>query len=249
MPSNMMNSPAYQMFCKYGDVHVRPTYDCGERCLSVEFGSTAVRFQTDSILDLDCDPPATLARVKEEQALECSEDIYSSAWTKSYFKEKLERLQRMVREDPEIEAQWTLNPTKAHTPGFTYVAEVDSEGFEKKVKDLLLYHRVISAKVVDKDERIAELELDNGTVIRAIGSEGCGGCSNGWSYITDLNTCANAITNVECTVTGDQVEEAIYRIFVFSENKKIKLLEVEGSDNGYYGMGYWLEVKLCERAS
>lgn len=132
---------------------------------------------------------------------------------------------------------------------FVLAADCDDSDFEDRVKALLLYRKVVSAKIIDEDEIVAELTLDNGTVLRACGTQGCGGCCNGWTFIEDLNTCENAITNVECTASGDMVEEAIYRIFVFAENKKIKLLELKGYDNGYYGFGYWLEVKRCEGAA
>ena len=42
-------------------------------------------------------------------------------------------------------------------------------------------------------------------------------------------------------------EEHCYKIFVYAENKKIKLLQCDGDDgNGYYGTGYHIEVKLKE---
>ncbi len=77
---------------------------------------------------------------------------------------------------------------------------------------------------------------------------GCGGCSSGWYSITNLNNVDNAITNVEFDCVGIEDEKTYndtsYRIFVFCEDTRIKLLQVDGSDgNGYYGTGYTIKVK------
>lgn len=115
-----------------------------------------------------------------------------------------------------------------------YIAQSDDTNFEKKVRDLLLYRRVVRVEQVDDQK--AKLILDNGTELFTEGSKGCGGCEYGWYYLQELNSCENVITNVECT----NVEEQEYHIFVFAENKKIDLVEYQGADNGYYGTGYHL---------
>ena len=33
------------------------------------------------------------------------------------------------------------------------------------------------------------------------------------------------------------------RLFVLAADERIKLIEAEGYDNGYYGTGYWIEVQ------
>lgn len=111
---------------------------------------------------------------------------------------------------------------------------------EIKIKDLLLWHKVISVTNGDT------LLLDNGTELEIIPNEGCGGCGNGWYEITDINGCDNAITDVKFDNAGNHYKD-IYQIFVYSENKKMKLLQVEGSDNGFYGSGYTINVKIRER--
>ncbi len=90
------------------------------------------------------------------------------------------------------------------------------------------------------------LYLDNGIELEIWPNEGCEGCSSGWYYLTELNDCDNAITNVEfiCENSEDSEYETSYKIFVFAENKTIKILQVDGSDgNGYYGSGYSIIVR------
>lgn len=112
---------------------------------------------------------------------------------------------------------------------------------QETIKELLLYRKIVR---VDDNT----LYLDNGVELEVVPNEGCGGCSAGWYDITELNTCDNAITNVEFTcepMSDDRWnEEFSYKIFVFAENQKIKILQVDGSDgNGYYGTGYTIKVR------
>lgn len=106
-------------------------------------------------------------------------------------------------------------------------------------------HFLIGRKVkVDGDNLI----LDNGLVLQVIANEGCDGCSNGWYSIQNLNNVDNAITNVEFVCDDDVNDKGYdstsYKIFVFCEDTRIKLLQVDGDDgNGYYGTGYSIIVK------
>jgi hypothetical protein len=101
-----------------------------------------------------------------------------------------------------------------------------------KIRDLLLGH---SVTIVGPDR----LQLDDGTVLEIVPNEGCGGCSEGHYSIDELNECPNnAIMSVEFEDSDDEV----FRVFVYAESTKIKLLEVSGHDNGYYGVGYWIWV-------
>lgn len=114
---------------------------------------------------------------------------------------------------------------------------------EAEIKELLMYRKIIK---VDEDT----LYLDNGVELKVLPNEGCGGCSNGWYGIEELNGCDNAITNVEFErerVNPDDVwsEEYSYKIFVYAEDTKIKIVQVDGNDgNGYYGTGYSIRVKM-----
>lgn len=121
---------------------------------------------------------------------------------------------------------------------FMKYSHSDDNDFQDKVEKQLLFRKVV--KVIKDGEQDAELTLDNGTVLRVEGNEGCGGCGNGWFDIVELNSCDNVITNVECINKNEEV----YSIFVFAENEKIKLLEYQGYDNGYYGTGYRMLISI-----
>lgn len=124
-----------------------------------------------------------------------------------------------------------------------HIGHSDDSNFEQKVKDLLLYHKVVSVEQIDA--QTAKLILDNGVALLTKGNRGCGGCNNGWYEITDLNDCDNIITNVECVINAaENGYEDAYHIFVYAEDKRINLVEYEGEDNGYYGTGYDLYVLL-----
>ena len=113
---------------------------------------------------------------------------------------------------------------------------------EEEIRELLVGRKV----KVDGNNLI----LDNGIVLEVIANEGCGGCPSGWYSITKLNEVDNAITNVEFDCDGDvanEEDDTSYKIFVFCEDTRIKLLQVDGSDgNGYYGTGYTIIVKQKE---
>lgn len=111
---------------------------------------------------------------------------------------------------------------------------------ENEIKDLLMFRKVIKVEN-------STLFLDNGVELEVVANSGCGGCSAGWYEVTELNGCDNAITNVEfiCDDINDpkSYDDTSYKIFVYAEDKKIKLLQVDGSDgNGYYGTGYTIMV-------
>lgn len=116
---------------------------------------------------------------------------------------------------------------------------VDDTDFDQFVRDQLMFRKVVEVREVD--DQTAELTLDNGVVLVAEGNQGCGGCENGWFYLTTLNTCDNAITNVEIV---EEVYEEVYSIYVYADDRRINLLTYEGGDNGYYGVGYTLHVKI-----
>ena len=111
---------------------------------------------------------------------------------------------------------------------------------EQRIRELLLFRKVVKA---ENDT----LYLDNDTELRIIPNIGCGGCSAGNYGLTELNITDNAITNVEFTCEDIGDYEQSYKIFVFQEDKKMRIVQVDGSDgNGYYGSGYEIEVKIKE---
>jgi hypothetical protein len=112
------------------------------------------------------------------------------------------------------------------------------EDQEDEIRALLLGRTVTK---VDDDQ----LLLDDWTHLTIIPNDtGCGGCSNGWYDLTELNDCpVNAITAVEFELGDAEVRGDAFRLFVLAEDQRIKLLQVEGHDNGYYGSGYWIAVE------
>lgn len=114
---------------------------------------------------------------------------------------------------------------------------------EDKIKELLMYHKIIK---VENDT----LYLDNRIELEIMPNEGCG-CGAGWYEITELNGCDNVITNVELNCENGKWDsnwltyDKMYNIFVYAENKKIKVLQVDGNDgNGCYGTVYEIKVKI-----
>lgn len=115
---------------------------------------------------------------------------------------------------------------------------------EKDMKQALLYHSIV--KVEEVDGQTGRLILDDGTRLIVIGNEGCGGCGNGWFYLTKLNTCENMITDVKCSDDFDDGDE-VFSLFVYSVNQPAtEVLRYEGYDNGYYGTGYRVYVEIEE---
>lgn len=117
--------------------------------------------------------------------------------------------------------------------------EILKEYDEDKIKKMLIGRRV---RVKDDET----LELDNGIILKIVPNSGCAGCGSGDYSIKELNNVDNAITNVEFAVdenTEDEVSDTSYKIFVFCEDTRIKLLQIDGSDgNGWYGTGYEIIV-------
>ena len=117
------------------------------------------------------------------------------------------------------------------------------ESDENEIRELLLYRKVVKVEG-------NTLVLDNGTELTFEGNAGCGFCGSGWYSVTELNECDNVITNVEfvrdnVVKNKDGYDETSYKIFVYAEDKHIKLAQIDGDDgNGYYGTGYTLYVKF-----
>lgn len=125
-----------------------------------------------------------------------------------------------------------------------YVAHSDDAHFEESVKELLLYRKIVKVEKLDEQDGI--LTLDNGTQLIVQGNCGCGGCGNGWYYLYELNECDNAITDVKCELGAEDYDD-VYNIFIFTEDTRISCVQYRGYDNGYYGVGYNLYVKLAEQ--
>lgn len=100
----------------------------------------------------------------------------------------------------------------------------------------------VGRKVVYARDEV--LELDDGTTIRVIPNEGCGGCESGWFYLKKISESNNAITSAEIEhVYGEDDYTEVYKIVVYAEGVGEDLVVVEGSEgNGYYGTGFSLKV-------
>lgn len=128
---------------------------------------------------------------------------------------------------------------------------------KEKITELLMGRTVTK---VDGEH----LQLDDGTVIKAIGRDGGCSCGAGCYDLSVLNGVDNIITRVEFDYhpasdyddyekgaerTGHPDDpadkwEGFYRIFVYAENQQINLMQFDGSDgNGYYGTGYEILVR------
>lgn len=113
-----------------------------------------------------------------------------------------------------------------------------SQDDEEAIRSILLGRTV--AKVGDD-----KLRLDDGTELTITPNEGWCSCGAGDYALTELNECpVNAIMAVEFERIDDTSEWATsYRVFVLAEDRRIKLMQVDGDDgNGYYGTGYWINV-------
>lgn len=145
--------------------------------------------------------------------------------------------------------------------GWKELCHSNDRNFERVMSDALVGHSIVSTTKVD--DQTAEIILDDGKKLMLAGNEGCGGCDNGWFYLKNLAESCNVITSVKPVRKADQsfwgeepVEvddedfdgdgEFIYELFVISENKEINLATYAGGDNGYYGTGYSVLVKIEE---
>lgn len=95
------------------------------------------------------------------------------------------------------------------------------------------------------------LHCSDGTIISVEENEGCGGCENGWSDISEikkLEEVDNVITNVEYKKTNDDWDDDA-TIFVFYERPEFnRTLKVdEGWGNGYYGGGFYISIISIEQ--
>lgn len=128
--------------------------------------------------------------------------------------------------------------------GFENTTDVEISDGETLVLDQLK-SALIGHKIIKIDTNRHIITLDNNSMLQFIANRGCGGCCSGNYDITEFNPniVDNVITNVTLSERDsddpDSWRDTVYEIFVFAENREMKLLSCEGSDgNGYYGTGY-----------
>lgn len=125
--------------------------------------------------------------------------------------------------------------------GDIYMEYIDGEDIDE-IKKLLLYRKIVDVQLYN-DDMTGTMVLDDGTTLKIVSNEGCGGCGNGWYYLEELNKCDNAITNVELVYDVRGYDEVI-QIFVYAEDTRIKIIDVYGDEgNGYYGRGFVIYVE------
>ena len=113
---------------------------------------------------------------------------------------------------------------------------------QEEMTALLMGHKVVK---VDAEH----LQLDNGTVIKAIGHDGGCACSAGCYDLSVLNGVDNIITRVDFDYQpdgdySDRDADGFYRVFVYADNQQINLMQFDGTDgNGYYGTGFEILVR------
>lgn len=112
----------------------------------------------------------------------------------------------------------------------------DSEAFRH-----LVGRRIDS--IYESDMPMVGVGLDDGTTIIVAGTEGCGGCANGHLCLAFTGSLRQIVGGIIMNATiedhedryGDRINATL---FVWVEDKKMPLLDMEGYDNGYYGLGY-----------
>lgn len=105
---------------------------------------------------------------------------------------------------------------------------------ENEIRDLLVGKSV--AKITDDS-----VLLSDGNVLTLVGN--CGGCACGAGdyELSHLIDAVNGIMDVQIVQNS---ECTLWQIFVLAQDKRIELAAFEGDDgNGYYGTGFWIEVK------
>lgn len=90
------------------------------------------------------------------------------------------------------------------------------------------------------------IELDNGKVYTITSNEGCGGCANGWSEVTGLESLPtdNMVTKVDW-IDDDEFGDT-YKVFVYFHDDKYEIDADDGWGNGYYGGGFTITVREKE---
>lgn len=119
---------------------------------------------------------------------------------------------------------------------------------DQTIIDTLVGHRITAVtSTADRDGNEAAITLDNGATLFLLGSEGCGGCANG---LVTFPTHDNYTALTGGTIMRAAVEDNRTRaedlvdatIFVWVDNKRLPLLDIDGTDNGWYGLGYTVRV-------
>lgn len=110
--------------------------------------------------------------------------------------------------------------------------------------------RVLVGRTIETvDKEAGTLTLDDGSVLRVKGNDGCWGCASGSFDLEALNHFDNRIMRVKVveTETPDSLDhDTVFEIFVYGAGAKPKahsLAKVTGwVGNGMYGAGFAIHV-------
>lgn len=108
-----------------------------------------------------------------------------------------------------------------------------------KINEMFVGRKIVKAD--QKDSFTIHLTLDNGQVVQVQGNLGEVVPGEGWYQITSLTKALPGGRIMGVSSESDEWEEH-FTFFVMTEGDKMPLVEFEGSDNGYYGTGFWLKV-------
>lgn len=124
---------------------------------------------------------------------------------------------------------------------------------DQTIIDTLVGHRITAVtSTADRDGNEAAVTLDNGATLFLLGSEGCSGCANGlvtfplhdnYAALTG-GTIMRAAVEDNRTRAEDLVDATI---FVWVDDKRLPLLDIDGTDNGWYGLGYTVRALAPDR--
>lgn len=109
----------------------------------------------------------------------------------------------------------------------------------EKIENLLVGRKILKSE--QKDDFTIHLTLDNGQVVQVQGNMGDYKDGEGFFPITSIAKALPGGRIMGVSSESDKWEEK-FTLFVMTEGDKMPLVEFEGSDNGYYGTGFWLQV-------
>lgn len=108
-----------------------------------------------------------------------------------------------------------------------------------KINEMFVDRKIVKAD--QKDSFTIHLTLDNGQVVQVQGNLGEVVPGEGWYQIASIAEALPGGRIMGVSSESDEWEEH-FTLFVMTEGDKMPLVEFEGSDNGYYGTGFWLQV-------
>lgn len=108
-----------------------------------------------------------------------------------------------------------------------------------KINEMFVGRKIVKAD--QKDSFTIHLTLDNRQVVQVQGNLGECVPGEGWYQVASLAEALPGGRIMAVSSESDKWEEK-FTFFVMTEGDKIPLVEFEGSDNGYYGTGFWLKV-------